>query len=243
MAGLGRHGPPSLRGPNPGDKLHKGAGVLACAGLDELYLGLVSHWDDPAALVVGARGPPTQLKGAPAAFPGMDGIQRMMALDLLTYLPDDILVKVDRAAMNVSLETRVPFLDHRVVEFAWRLPQTMKLHDGCSKWALRQVLYRYVPRALIERPKMGFGIPVGDWLRGPLRDWAEALLAPGRLRAEGFFDAQAGRSRWEEHLAGRRNWQYHLWDVLMFQSWLEGASGRACLSEAGAAPQAVAQLH
>lgn len=226
LRGLGRFAPSSLRGQNPGDKLHKGAAVLSCASLDRLYLGLVSHWDDPAALVLGAQEPPTVLTGAAPALPGLDGIQRMMALDLLTYLPDDILVKVDRAAMQVSLETRVPFLDHRVVEFAWQLPQAMKLRDGCSKWALRQVLYLYVPKALIERPKMGFGIPVGDWLRGPLRDWAEDLLDESRLRREGYFDPAGIRSRWNEHLSGRRNWQYQLWDVLMFQSWLGGTHQR-----------------
>jgi asparagine synthase (glutamine-hydrolysing) len=220
--------PRSMRFANTGDKLHKGAKVITSATLDALYLGLVSHWDDPASLVIGGAEPPGLSTSATPAFSGLDGIQRMMALDLLTYLPDDILVKVDRAAMNVSLETRVPFLDHRVVEFAWRLPQSVKLRDGVSKWALRQVLYRYVPKALIERPKMGFGVPIGAWLRGPLREWAETLLAEPRLRSEGFFDPAQVRKKWNEHLSGQRNWQYHLWDVLMFQSWLEQQAMNHC---------------
>ncbi len=212
--------PASMRFAHAGDKLHKGAHVLASATLADLYLGLVSHWDDPAALVLGATEPATLLRGKAPALSGLDGIERMMALDLLTYLPDDILVKVDRAAMRVSLETRVPFLDHRVVEFAWCLPQSMKLRGGVSKWALRQVLHRYVPKALFERPKMGFGVPIGDWLRGPLRDWSESLLDEARIRREGFFDPLPLRQKWREHLSGQRNWQYHLWDVLMFQSWI-----------------------
>jgi asparagine synthase (glutamine-hydrolysing) len=136
-----------------------------------MYLGLVSHWQDPASVVICGQEPPSLLTGNAPALHGLDDVQRMMALDMLTYLADDILVKVDRAAMGLSLETRVPFLDHRVVEFAWRLPQTMKLRDGQTKWILRQVLYRHVPRKLIERPKMVFGIPLHDWLRGPLREW------------------------------------------------------------------------
>jgi len=213
--------PRAMRFANTGDKLHKGAQVMASASLDAVYLGLVSHWDDPAALVIGGDEPATLLRGAAPALAGLGSVERMMALDTLTYLPDDILVKVDRAAMSVSLETRVPFLDHRVIEFAARLPLALKLRDGVGKWALRQVLYRYVPQALIERPKMGFGVPIGDWLRGPLRDWAETLLAEPRLRSEGFFDPALLRTRWHEHVCGQRNWQYHLWDVLMFQSWLE----------------------
>jgi len=213
--------PPGLRFANPGDKVHKGAGVLASASSEALYLGLVSHWADPQALVLGAREPATPLTSALGELAGLDPVQRMMALDLITYLPDDILVKVDRAAMAVSLETRVPFLDHKVIEFAWRLPQAYKIREGKTKWALRQVLYRHVPQALIERPKMGFGVPVGEWLRGPLRDWAEALLDPARLRQQGYFNVALVRAKWDEHLAGTRNWQYHLWDVLMFQAWIE----------------------
>jgi asparagine synthase (glutamine-hydrolysing) len=212
--------PASLQQANLGDKLHKGAGVLAADSVDALYLGLVSHWDDPSNLILGGKEPPTLLTGNSPQLSGLDDIQRMMALDTMTYLPDDILVKMDRAAMGVSLESRVPFLDHRVVEFAWRLPQSMKLHDGVGKWALRQVLYRYVPKALIERPKMGFGVPIDVWLRGPLKEWAESLLDESRLRREGFFNPLPIRQKWAEHLSGRRNWQYHLWDVLMFQAWL-----------------------
>ena len=213
--------PGVLRQANPGDKLHKAAGVLASSSVDALYLGLVSHWDDPASVVMGGQEPPTLLSGNTPQLTGLDEIERMMALDALSYLPDDILVKVDRAAMGVSLESRVPLLDQRVVEFAWSLPQAMKLRDGVGKWALRQVLYRHVPKALIERPKMGFGVPIDDWLRGPLRDWAEALLDESRLRREGFFHPAPIRRKWAEHLSGARNWQYHLWDVLMFQAWLE----------------------
>lgn len=213
--------PSSMRHANLGDKLHKGARVLAASNLEELYRGLVSHWDDPASVVIGGTEPPTLLTGNAPQLQGLDDTQRMMALDTLTYLPDDILVKVDRAAMGVSLEGRVPFLDHRVVEFAWSLPQNMKLRNGVSKWALREVLYRHVPKALIERPKMGFGVPIGDWLRGPLRDWAETLLGEARLRREGYFHPAPVRQKWDEHLSGVRNWQYHLWNVLMFQAWLE----------------------
>jgi asparagine synthase (glutamine-hydrolysing) len=204
-----------------GDKLHKGAALLGSRSVANLYWGMVSHWSDPVSVVLGATEPATVLSGAAPALQGLGDVERMMALDMLSYLPDDILTKVDRAAMGVSLETRVPFLDHRVVEFAWSLPLAYKLRGGVTKWPLRQVLYRHVPRDLIERPKMGFGVPIDHWLRGPLREWAETLLAEPRLRAEGFFNPDPIRRKWAEHLSGQRNWQYHLWDVLMFQAWLE----------------------
>jgi asparagine synthase (glutamine-hydrolysing) len=148
---------------------------------------------------------------------------RMMYLDSVSYLPDDILVKLDRAAMGVSLETRVPFLDHRLVEFAWRLPLSMKIRDGQGKWLLRQVLDQHVPRGLIERPKMGFGIPLDAWLRGPLKGWAEGLLSASRLAGEGFFNPDPIQDMWKEHLGARRNRSYHLWGILMFQAWCSAA--------------------
>ena len=219
--------PANLRYANPGDKLHKLAGILAVRNAEEIYWGLVSHWRHPAQIVKDATEPATVLTDASQWADVPDLTHRMMYLDTVTYLPDDILTKVDRAAMGVSLETRVPLLDHRVLEFAWTLPLGMKLRDGQSKWLLRQVLYRHVPKALIERPKMGFGIPLDVWLRGPLRAWAEELLSPTRLEAEGYFQSRPIRQKWREHLSGKRNWSYDLWDVLMFQSWLELQAGHS----------------
>lgn len=213
--------PHKLRFGNPGDKLHKLAGVLCCESPESLYLGLVSLWEHPSNVVLGSREPVTVLTDRKQLPNVPDFTHRMMALDTLTYMPDDILVKVDRAAMSLSLETRVPFLDHRIVEFAWRLPLAMKIQKGQGKHLLRQVLYQYVPKALIDRPKMGFGIPLDSWLRGPLREWAESLLDETRLKQEGFFDPIPIRKKWEEHLSGQRNWQHHLWAVLMFEAWLE----------------------
>jgi asparagine synthase (glutamine-hydrolysing) len=216
-----------------GDKAHKLAHrLIGVSNLDELYRSLVSEWQDPAAVVLaGDRGgkhffihEPASLLDDELPSHGVDSHQlRMMFRDSITYLPDDILCKVDRAAMASSLETRVPFLDHRVAELAWQLPLSMKIRRGEGKWALRQVLYKYVPRKLIERPKAGFGIPLGQWLRGPLREWAEALLDEKRLGAEGYFYPKPIRSKWAEHLSGKRDHTASLWTVLIFQAWLEKA--------------------
>jgi asparagine synthase (glutamine-hydrolysing) len=206
---------------NPGDKAQKLATILGAQNPEAMYHQLVSHWERPETVVLGGRESLTVLTDRGQWAQLSDFTERMMYLDLVTYLPDDILVKVDRASMAVSLEARVPLLDHRVVEFAWRLPLSMKIRNGQGKWLLRQVLYKYVPRDLIERPKMGFGVPIDRWLRGPLREWAETLLAEERLKRDGYLNSQPIRQRWREHLSGKRNWQYHLWDILMFQAWLD----------------------
>lgn len=211
--------PPRYRYANPGDKLHKLAGMLDATSMREVYRRLVSLWNETGRLVPGSREPQGPLCDERPWRELGDSTHAMMYLDLLTYLPDDILVKVDRAAMAVGLETRVPLLDHRVIEFAWSLPVSMKVRGGFGKLLLREVLNRYVPRELIERPKMGFGVPLDAWLRGPLRAWAEELLDESRLRAQGFLDPETVRHRWTEHVSGRRNWQYALWNVLMFQAW------------------------
>ncbi|MFO1412763.1 MAG: asparagine synthase (glutamine-hydrolyzing) [Burkholderiales bacterium] len=213
---------PSLKSVQVGDKAYKFARILSQQSDLALYRRLVSHWDDPGALVIGGQEPATVLDRLIDAGRGASEFEQwMMSTDIATYLPDDILVKVDRASMAVSLECRAPFLDHRVVEFASGLPLIQKIRQGQSKWLLRQVLYKHVPKALIERPKMGFGVPVGTWLRGPLREWADALMSEARMREQGFLDASLVRKKWSEHLSGARNWHYYLWDVLMFQAWLE----------------------
>jgi len=206
----------------PGDQMHKLAGLLGAKDPDAMYQGMVSLWQQPTEAVVGAVEPQTTLTDRSSWANLPEFTMRMMYLDLVTYLPDDILTKVDRASMAVSLEARVPLLDHRLVEFAWTVPLSMKIKmEGEGKWLLRQVLNRYVPRELIDRPKMGFGVPLDSWLRGPLREWAESLLDAGRLEREGYFHSGPIRQRWTEHLSGKRNWQYSLWNVLMFQAWLE----------------------
>ncbi len=202
----------------PGDKLHKLAGVLALKDTDALYRRLISQWTEPERLVLAASG---EAAAEWSRLPqGLGDVERMQGLDMLTYLPDDILTKVDRASMAVALEVRVPILDHRVVEYSWTLPLAAKLQGGTAKWLLRQVLYRHVPRPLVERPKMGFGVPIDSWLRGPLRDWAESLLDRRAMAEEGFLDAALVEEKWRQHLAGSRNWQHPLWVVLMFQAWL-----------------------
>ncbi len=213
--------PRAWRPSHAGGKVHKVADLLAMPDADAVYRSLVSLWPDPEKLVLGGAEPATPLwdAGLCRDFPGFT--ERMQYMDTVTYLPDDILTKVDRASMAVALEARVPLLDHRVVEFAWRQPMSRKIRDGQGKWLLRQVLNRYVPRELIERPKMGFGVPIDHWLRGPLRDWAEALLDERRLREEGYLNPAPVRRMWHEHQSGTRNRQYPLWAVLMFQQWLE----------------------
>jgi asparagine synthase (glutamine-hydrolysing) len=210
-----------------GEKVHKLAAVLDSNSQTELYRRLVSLQRETASLVTGTQGKPIWADTQAQQLADRAFSEAMMFHDLVGYLTDDILAKVDRAAMGVSLETRMPLLDHRVVEFAWSLPLSMKIRTGSQgKWLLRQVLYRYVPKHLVERPKMGFGIPLDSWLRGSLRDWAEALLDDSRLRHEGYFDPAPIRKKWQEHLSGRRNWQYWLWNVLMFQAW-SSAHGRS----------------
>jgi asparagine synthase (glutamine-hydrolysing) len=209
--------------PHMADRLLKLAEVIKEDSGESYYQRLISDWNDPY-VVVRDEVQPLTLFNTPERSPQFSGLrEHMMYLDSLTYLPDDILTKVDRASMAVSLEGRMPLLDHRVVEFSWRVPMSLKYCDGKGKWLLRELLYRYVPRKLMERPKMGFGVPIDVWLRGPLREWAEELLSENRLREEGFFNSTTIRRYWLEHISGQRRWHHHLWDVLMFQAWLENS--------------------
>jgi asparagine synthase (glutamine-hydrolysing) len=216
---LARLVPDRWRPPHFGQRLYKLKGALTVSGPNDFYRPLLTHWSAPEDLVVGGREPPHILDDYGLAGEIPDMVERMQMIDMLTYLPGDILAKVDRASMAVGLEVRVPIIDHRVVEFTSSLPSHQRVRDGRGKWLLRQVLDRYVPSTLIDRPKMGFGVPVDTWLRGPLRDWAEDLLDPTRLQAEGFLDPTQVREKWTQHLDGKCNWQYLLWDVLMFQAW------------------------
>jgi asparagine synthase (glutamine-hydrolysing) len=208
--------PLSLRTAQPADKLRKLAEVLPLDG-DAAYLRLVSQCPDPAAMVHGVREHPIKLQRNGSDWEG-SLLDHMQFWDMTTYLPDDILQKVDRASMVVSLEVRPPLLDHRVVEFAWTLPRHLRVRNGETKWLLRRVLDRYIPRHLVQRPKAGFAIPLASWLRGPLRDWAEDLLDPQRFGG-GILDVVAVRKLWSEHADGRRNWAYALWTILMFEAW------------------------
>ena len=225
--------PQRLRQRNVAGKVSRLGELLRTANQETLYLSLVSHWKGPASIVLNASESPTVFTDPEQWAHLPDFAQRMMLLDTVTYLPDDILVKVDRASMGVSLEARVPFLDHRVLEFAWHIPLSMKIRNGQGKWLLRQVLHRYVPDALVERPKMGFGVPLDTWLRGPLREWADTLLDEKQLRDQGYFDPDPIRKVWAEHLSGQMDWQYHLWDVLMFQAWLQHEGKQRDMEECG----------
>jgi asparagine synthase (glutamine-hydrolysing) len=222
--------PASLRQRNPGYKLHQFARLLSSADGEDMYATMASHWLPSEQAVRGG------VSESPHHFSELERLAlpsfalQAMYLDTVGYLPDDLLAKVDRATMAFGLENRIPYLDHRVVEFAWRLPFEMKVQTNArpyrGKWILRQVLERYVPSKLTERPKMGFAVPLDAWLRTSLRDWAEALLDPKHMEQQGFLNSAVIRNKWEAHQGGRGNWQYHLWDVLMFQSWLESQSER-----------------
>jgi asparagine synthase (glutamine-hydrolysing) len=221
--------PESLRRKDLNKVLHKLAGILKVNEREALYWVLLSYWMEPSSIVLGAKEPLTHLTDKTKWAQIEDFMHVMMYLDTLMYLPDDILVKVDRASMGVSLESRVPLLDHRVIEFAWKLPLEMKVKGDVGKRPLRQLLHRYVPMELVDRPKQGFGVPIHEWLRGPMRSWAEDLLDESRLKSEGYFAEKPIRQKWAEHVSGRRNWQAQLWGVLMFQAWLEQQKNHVAL--------------
>lgn len=203
------------------DKIGKLSEVITSPSKYELFQRLISQWKNTEEILVKGMNPSTLISQPPFDTSGANFIETMMLIDSMTYLPDDIMVKVDRAAMAVSLETRAPYLDHNLFEFAWTLPLDLKVRGNTGKWLLRQALYKYVPKELVDRPKMGFGVPIGDWLRGPLKEWAAELLDANRIKREGFLHSGPITRKWEEHLSGRRNWQYYLWNILMFQAWLE----------------------
>jgi asparagine synthase (glutamine-hydrolysing) len=206
------------------DRAFRMSRALAATEPESVYRELLSYWSEPSQLVPGAVEPVSLFSDFEGSARITDVGARMMYLDSVTYLPDDILVKVDRATMGVSLESRAPLLDHRVAELAWRIPQRTKIRGGEQKWVLKQLLYRYVPRELVDRPKMGFGVPVGDWLRGPLKEWAADLLSPERIRRDGLIDPAVVTRIWHEHLAGSGR-EAQLWGILMLQAWLDTRTG------------------
>jgi asparagine synthase (glutamine-hydrolysing) len=212
--------PQNRRYSSAGEKIHKIAGMLSANSANEIYDRLVSQWQISEQAVTGSFQPLLFTKKAlcPEGIAELE--HRLMFMDTTTYLPDDILVKVDRAAMAASLETRVPMLDHRVVEFAWTLPLNRKINGNQGKWLLRRLLDRHVPRSLIERPKAGFSVPLAAWLRGPLKEWAEELLDEEKLKHQAYFNPIPIRQKWQEHIQGKCNWSHQLWGVLMFQAWL-----------------------
>jgi asparagine synthase (glutamine-hydrolysing) len=217
---------------NVGAKIQKSLRISAAARrFDDVYASFLDEWSLEASPVIDSSGPGSAWDLEVAEDAGEE--IRMMYCDAVSYLPGDILCKVDRAAMAVSLETRVPFLDHRVAEVAARIPIDFKIANGEGKQIVRKLLYREAPRELFDRPKSGFGIPIGDWLRGPLREWTEALLDERRLAREGWFEPGIVRRRWREHLSGRRDSTAAIWAILMFQSWLEE-------QDAPAAPMGIA---
>lgn len=203
----------------PGEKLHKLGDLLRQTEFISMYRRLISHWAQPQQVVIGSSEPSTVMTDDSLRPNFQDPILTMQYLDTVSYLPDDILVKVDRATMSVSLESRIPLLDHNVFDFAWRLPRSTLIGNNSGKGILKQLLYRYIPHQLVDRPKMGFGVPIGDWLRGGMLEWAEEQLDPYRLRRDGIFNTDLVRSKWLEHKNGRRNWEYELWNILMFQAW------------------------
>jgi asparagine synthase (glutamine-hydrolysing) len=211
--------------PRMGYKLQKLAESLESRSLEEVYRRLVSYWPEPEQLVFSSREPEAFFHPDFTLGETADFIDRMCFWDQVAYLPDDNLTKMDRASMSVGLETRAPLLDHRVVAFSWRLGNQLKVAGGKSKWILRQLLYRYVPKALIERPKMGFSVPVGEWLRGPLTEWASDLLSETLLSRQGILNPSMVQQTWQDHLTGRVEGQNRLWAVLMFQAWYQAFEG------------------
>jgi len=220
FAGVGTFIPEKYHYRQPGEKFHKFVKIINSSSRDEMHMLLASSWLGTDKVVINNSSDEVSI--VTDHFPDVGNFgQEMMFVDTIGYLPDDILTKVDRASMGVSLEVRVPLLDHRIVELAFKLPMKMKINKRCGKWLLRKILNKYVPAELMERPKKGFAIPLEKWLRGELRDWAESLLDETRLRREGFLNPVPIRKKWDEHLSGKNNWRYHLWNVLMFQAWLE----------------------